>query len=131
MSQLNFLPISTRFGILSSRTDFWLNEFKFNPQGNSLEFNLTYSQIKKNENGKTFKTSELLSIMFTNVNNFKMLQYDEFEHLYSHKSNSNFDYVNYDGNGMNLYLLWTYDHCFEIYAKGYSFLPVSSEENRS
>ena len=101
MSQLNFLPISTRFGILSSRTDFWLNEFKFNPQGNSLEFNLTYSQIKKNENGKTFKTSELLSIMFTNVNNFKMLQYDEFEHLYSHKSNSNFDYVNYDGNGMN------------------------------
>lgn len=45
MSQLNFLPIHTKFGILSSRNDFWLNEFKFNPQGNNLEVDLTLSQI--------------------------------------------------------------------------------------
>ncbi|MDH2635486.1 hypothetical protein QDS01_11195 [Acinetobacter nosocomialis] len=122
MSQLIFLPINTEFGILSSRTDFWLNEFKFNPHGNNLELNLTYSQIKINEKGKNFKTSRLFSIMLTNVNNFKMFQYDEFEHLYSDKSNSNFDYANYDKNGLNVYLLWTYDHCFEIYAKGHTFL---------
>ncbi|OUJ94735.1 hypothetical protein BFG48_001115, partial [Acinetobacter nosocomialis] len=83
MSQLIFLPINTEFGILSSRTDFWLNELKFNPHVNNLELNLTYSQIKINEKGKNFKTSRLFSIMLTNVNNFKMFQYDEFEHLYS------------------------------------------------
>ncbi|HDK8956536.1 TPA: hypothetical protein PVK16_003395 [Acinetobacter baumannii] len=131
MSQLNFLPIHTKFGILSSRTDFWLNEFKFNPQGNNLEVDLTFSQIKKHEKGKSFKSTELLLIVFTNVNNFKMFQYDDFEHIYSHKSNSNLDYTNYDKNGLNLYLLWTYDHCFEIYAKGYSFLPTGNDRNVS
>lgn len=96
-----------------------------------MEVDLTFSQIKKDEKGKSFKSSELLSIVFTNVNNFKMFQYDDFEHIYSHKSNSNLDYTNYDKNGLNLYLLWTYDHCFEIYAKGYSFLPTVNDRNVS
>ncbi|MFI8147065.1 hypothetical protein, partial [Acinetobacter sp. ABJ_C5_2] len=103
MLELIFLPINTEFGILSSRTDFWLNEFKFNPHGNNLEINLIYSQIKINERDEKIKTTKLFSIILTNVNNFKMFQYDEFEHLYSDKSNSNFDCANYDKNGLNIY----------------------------
>lgn len=129
MSQLNFLPIQTEFGILASRTDFWLNQFNFHSNGNKLNIDIIYSQLNKNKDGKTFKKSEFISIIFTNVSNFKMYQYDEFEHLYSKKSNSNFDFINFDDNGVNIYLLWTYDHCFEIYAKGYSFLPFDKKDN--
>ncbi|EXB48558.1 hypothetical protein J699_00906 [Acinetobacter sp. 1000160] len=50
-----------------------------------------------------------------------MIQYDDFERKFSNVSGFNFDQSNSDSSGLNIYLLWTYDHCFEVHAKGYSF----------
>ncbi|WP_332604370.1 hypothetical protein [Acinetobacter sp. ESBL14] len=121
MSESTFLPIQTKFGILCSRTDFWLNNFVFDVNGNSLEININFSMVKKNEDGSDFRISEPFLIRFNNVKSFNLIQYDDFEGKFSNVSGSNFDQSNSDSSGLNIYLLWTYDHCFEVHAKGYSF----------
>lgn len=50
-----------------------------------------------------------------------MYQYDDFERKYIYHSQSNFDYMSLPDQEENLYLLWSYDECFEIYAKGFTF----------
>lgn len=120
MSELNFVVVNLPFGIFYERTSFWLDDFNYVQLKKNLIFKLTLNEIKNgNYNAPREKTPFTLN--FLNVSSFSMYQYDDFERKYIHHSQSNFDYMSLPDKEENLYLLWSYDECFEIYAKGFTF----------
>lgn len=126
MDILKFSPVHLPFGLFYNRENFLLKDFDYCYAQKNLVIQLTLRTAKKQLHPKQPVTYEYLnfSLVFLTVWSFKMYQYDEFEVKHSSHSNTTLDYVSLPKNQRNLYLLWSYDECFEIYATGFTFEEV-------
>jgi hypothetical protein len=122
MSKLKTLAINTPVGVVNSRTSFWLTNQSYNPNTNQLLIDANFTKTELSEKGKHYKTSVPFQLIFNGVSSFECRDYDSFEHAYGEISKSNFDQILNEAAAITedaLYLVWFYDDCFVIKAKGY------------